>query len=161
VFIAGFLVGRTLLLLMYLPPLRHVQRDQVRNMIRVYLAGYAAGGILITLTLLAPAGERPWLGAAVVIAETAIPWVAWRHLTGRTVNVSHLAQRFGPFTILLVGQGWLARLGLAGVLPVLAATGKRLDPPVLTSVVAAGLVALLVIEILDRPPREPQSEAAE
>ena len=108
-FVAGFLIARLLLLALYVRAVRHEQ--QTRPAVRTYLAGFTVGGLLWAATLLLPAGVRPVAWALLVVAELAVPLRAWSRVhdqDGSVVNVSHLSERHGLFTILVLGSGWLA-----------------------------------------------------
>jgi low temperature requirement protein LtrA len=134
-FVLGFLVARALLLAMYARALRHVEGD-VRDLARTYLVGYGVGAVLWASVLLLPAGVRAAAGLLLVLVEVGVPVVAWRRLPRRSVNRSHLAERFSLFTILVLGEGWLAVVSGAAETP--------LTSPVVAVTVAVFVAAVAV-----------------
>lgn len=119
-FVLGFLVARAFLLAMYARPVRHVG-GEVRELTRTYLVGYGVGAVLWAGLLLLPADDRAAAGLLLVLLETRVPALAWRRLPRRSINRSHLAERFSLFTILVLGEGWLAVVSGAAKTPLTTA----------------------------------------
>lgn len=120
VFVLGFLVARAFLLAMYALTRRHVTAD-VRDLTRTYLVGYGAGAVLWVGLLLVPATARAAVGLLLVLLEVSVPAFAWRLLPRRSINRSHLAERLSLFTILVLGEGWLAVVSGAAETPLTTA----------------------------------------
>lgn len=119
-FVLGFLVARAFLLGMYSRTLRHVEAG-VQDLTRTYLVGYGVGAVLWAGLLLVPADARAPAGLLLVLLELGVPAFAWRRLPRRSINRSHLAERFSLFTILVLGEGWLAVVSGAAETPLTTA----------------------------------------
>lgn len=135
-FVAGFVVARLLLLLLYGRSYRHLEEEGPRSTIGQYLAAFAGGAVLWLATLLLGAPQRPYAWAAIVVLECLVPPFAWQRLEGPKVNVSHLAERHGLFTILVLAGGWLAIVG--GV----ATVGVVTDVVVVSAALFVGATAV-------------------
>jgi low temperature requirement protein LtrA len=102
VFVGCQLVLRGTLFLQYQRAYRHV--PAARPIVRLYLAGAAAGALLWAVSLLVPrpAGFALWAGA--VLVEALVPLLATRHSTDVPLHVEHLPERFALFVILVLGE---------------------------------------------------------
>lgn len=109
-FVGGFVAARLVLLAMYWRTWHGASRE-VRAVVRGYLLGYGAGGVAWVVSLAVSPSWRPLVWAGIVLAEAAVPIRTWARFTSRSVNVSHLSERFGLFTILVLAEGWLAIVG--------------------------------------------------
>jgi low temperature requirement protein LtrA len=101
-FAACFLLGRLVLLFLYVRAWRHV--GDSRGTIGVYLACTTVAATLWAVSLLVPAPARYGVWAAAVAADAAGPIVAtWRRDTA-PLHMEHLPERFGLFVILVLGE---------------------------------------------------------
>jgi low temperature requirement protein LtrA len=105
-FVMGFVLARAIVLLMYVRSAPHVDDVELRATMRRYVAGLTVGALLWVMTFALAPDVRPYAGVAVVAYEFLLLWTTWR-----PVNVSHLTERLGLFTILVLGEGWLAIVG--------------------------------------------------
>jgi len=101
-FAACFLIGRLILVGLYLRAWWHV-RDS-RGTITVYLTSTGVSATLWAVSLLVPAPVRYVLWGVAVLVEAAAPFVAtWRGNTA-PLHIEHLPERFGLFVILVLGE---------------------------------------------------------
>jgi low temperature requirement protein LtrA len=111
-FAAGYVVLRVLLLGLYARARRHV-RGEARRLCAIYLVGYGSTTVLWLISIAVPSPARFVLWAVAMALDLAIPIRAWGALTGRTVVISHLTERFGTFFIIVLGEAVLS--AVAGV----------------------------------------------
>jgi len=97
----GYLIVRGCLLLMYLRVLT-VDRSS-RDLVAVYCTGFGAGWLLWAASLAAHPARRPVFWVAALVIELLTPWLGRRWLNRHPVHSTHLPERLGQFTIILLG----------------------------------------------------------
>lgn len=102
VFAAGYAVSRILLLIMYWRAYRHV--GETRTLVKGYLVGFGLAAIVWTASALVADATRPALWIVALAIDLATPWVMRREQAKVPFDVSHLPERFGLFTILVLGE---------------------------------------------------------
>ncbi|MEV4625287.1 low temperature requirement protein A [Micromonospora sp. NPDC049523] len=97
----GYIVVRIMLIVLYL---------RVRNsspashlLTTVYLIGFGAGVLVWIVSLGVPERIRPLLWAIALTIEFLTPWLGRSRVTRIPVDTSHLPERIGQFTIILLG----------------------------------------------------------
>ncbi len=118
-FAISFLVARVILLIMYLRAYRHV--ESTRPLVRGYLIGFAAGAVPWILSVWVPEPWRYALWAIGLAIDFAPPYVMRRAQARAPLSVSHLPERFGLFTILVLGES------IAAVVAGISAIGWEFD----------------------------------
>lgn len=101
-FVAGYVATRVVLVVLYLRAYRHV--EEARTTLRIYGAGASAGAALWLVSLAVPEPLRYWLWAAGVLVEMTAPFLATRSGGDVPLHEEHLPDRFGLFTILVLGE---------------------------------------------------------
>jgi low temperature requirement protein LtrA len=101
-FASGFAVSRILLLAMYWRAYRHV--EETRDLVRGYLAGFGLAAVVWTASAIVPGGARIALWAGALAIDLATPWIMRKQQARVPFDVSHLPERFGLFTILVLGE---------------------------------------------------------
>jgi len=101
-FAFGYAFSRILLLVMYWRAYRHV--EETRALVRGYLIGFGAAAVIWTASALVPEGSRFVLWAVALAVDLATPWVMRSEQARIPLDVSHLPERFGLFTILVLGE---------------------------------------------------------
>lgn len=123
-FAIAYATSRILLVAMYWRAYRHVA--ETRDLVRGYLVGFGVAASLWAISAVVPESARFTLWAIALAVDLATPWVM-RHEQARVpLDVSHLPERFGLFTILVLGESIAAVVvGLGhtswGLSPTLAA----------------------------------------
>ncbi len=114
VFAAGYAAVRIILLVLYARVLRHV--PETRELVRGYLIGFGVAAALWVVSIWTPEPARFWLwGTAFAIGITT-PYVMRRAQAAVPLDASHLPERFGLFTILVLGETIVAvTVGLGSV----------------------------------------------
>lgn len=106
-FAAAFVLARIVLLTMYWRAYRHV--SQSRELVGGYLAGFGIGGAFWLLSIWVP---WDWMRFVMWGIGLAIDFYTPFHLRERQkrvpLSVSHLPERFGLFTILVLGESFIA-----------------------------------------------------
>lgn len=106
-FTLAYVVIRLMLILMYLRAMR--SHPESRELARGYVTGFSFGVIVWLGSLLLPA-EIHWVGWLAGIAiELSVPLVPrMRHLQRQvSVDYHHVAERFGIFTIIVLGESFV------------------------------------------------------
>jgi len=101
-FAVGYAAARWLLVVMYWRAHRHV--PDTRTLVRGYLVGFGSAAILWTAAIFVPDAARFALWAIALAIDLATPWVMRREQAKVPLDVSHLPERFGLFTILVLGE---------------------------------------------------------
>ena len=131
-FAAAYVFARVVLLAMYTRAYRHV--PETRKLVGGYLRGFSLGGLvwLVSIWVDTPVQFVVW-GVAILI-DFATPFVVRREQAKVPLDVQHLPERFGLFTILVLGEpiaavvsglahsGWDTAPATAAVLGVIAAS---------------------------------------
>ncbi|HEY5890557.1 MAG TPA: low temperature requirement protein A, partial [Acidimicrobiia bacterium] len=101
-FAIGYAASRVLLLAMYWRAYRHV--EETRVLVRGYLIGFGLAAVLWTLSIFVPENVRFVHWPIALAVDLATPWVMRKEQAKAPLDVSHLPERFGLFTILVLGE---------------------------------------------------------
>ncbi len=101
-FAFGYAASRILLLVMYWRAYKHVR--ETRELVRGYLIGFGLAAVVWTASALVPDSARVVLWAVALTIDLATPWVMRKEQARVPLDVSHLPERFGLFTILVLGE---------------------------------------------------------
>lgn len=105
-FAISYVAVRAVLILLYERARRSV--PAARHLCTVTMSAFAAGTALWALSLLVPEPWRFGMWALALLLEGATPWVARRAMASAPVHASHLPERFGLFTIIVLGESLVA-----------------------------------------------------
>jgi low temperature requirement protein LtrA len=113
-FAAGYVIVRVLLLGLYVRARLHI-RDQGRELIDVYLTVFTFTTALWFLSIFIPGPYRYVLWGVALAIDLATPPRAWPKLRGAPIVLSHVAERYGTFFIIVLGESVVAVVaGVAG-----------------------------------------------
>lgn len=98
----GYALARVLLVVMYSRAFRHVV--ETRELVRGYLVGFGLSAVMWSVAVLVPERLRFAFWAVALAIDLATPWVMRREQARVPLDVSHLPERFGLFTILVLGE---------------------------------------------------------
>lgn len=101
-FAVGYALSRWLLVAMYWRAFRHV--PETRELVRGYLIGFGLAALVWTAAIFVPDSARFTMWAVALGIDLATPWVMRREQAKVPLDVSHLPERFGLFTILVLGE---------------------------------------------------------
>jgi low temperature requirement protein LtrA len=101
-FAASYLLGRLILLGLYLRAWRHV--SDARPTINVYLVCITTSSLLWAVSLAVPAPGRYWLWALAVLVDAVGPVLATLRDDKLPLHIEHLPERFGLLVILVLGE---------------------------------------------------------
>jgi low temperature requirement protein LtrA len=107
-FAAAYVCARTVLLLLYLGVRFTI--PVARGVTGLYLSGFGIGAALWAISILTPPPARFVLWALGLAVDFATPWIG-RHtgvLRRFPLDTSHLPERFGLFTIIVLGETLLS-----------------------------------------------------
>ena len=105
-FAASYAVMRVSLVLMYMRVWWHVLPS--RPLVGGYLRGFGLDTALWIASIFVGEPWRYWLWGAAMSISLATPWLMRRAQVLSPLNVSHLPERFGLFTILVLGESLFA-----------------------------------------------------
>ncbi|MFI6762654.1 low temperature requirement protein A [Micromonospora sp. NPDC050417] len=97
----GYIVVRLTLLLLYLR-VRHTT-PVTHRLTTIYLTGFGVGVLFWIVSLAAPVHLRPVLWAIGLAVEFLTPWLGHAWEARVPVDATHLPERIGQFTIILLG----------------------------------------------------------
>ena len=107
---AGFAVAyvllRALTILLNLRAYRHV--SVARPLTRFYASGYAVGVACWTASLAFPEPWRFVLWGVGLAVDLSLPWLNVRNMAQTPISAGHVAERFGLFTIIVLGESIVA-----------------------------------------------------
>ncbi|HEX7744467.1 MAG TPA: low temperature requirement protein A [Micromonosporaceae bacterium] len=98
----GYLIIRGVLLLLYLRV--RPAGGAAREVTDVYLTGFGLGWLIWLGSLAVPAATRPVLWTVAMCVELATPWLGLRRLRRSPVDIRHLPERLGQFSIIVLGS---------------------------------------------------------
>jgi low temperature requirement protein LtrA len=114
VFALGYAGARVVLLVLYARAYRYV--PGTRDLVRGYLTGFGLSSLLWILSIAVPEPARFWLWGIAFAVDLATPFAVRRIQAAAPLDVSHLPERFGLFTILVLGEAIVAvTVGLSHV----------------------------------------------
>ena len=106
-FAAGYVLARLCLLMLYIRARRHV--PEAREMTTLYLSGFGLGALSWFISLLVPPPERFILWGIGIGIDFIIPWLGRKTILQKApLDTSHFPERFGLFTIIVLGETILA-----------------------------------------------------
>lgn len=100
-FAAAYAFVRFLLVAQYFRA-RHV--PDARPLTTRYLIGHGSAAVLWLVSALVPAPARFWIWAFAFAIDLGTPWLAVRHSVKVPPDAAHLPERFGLFTLILLGE---------------------------------------------------------
>jgi len=104
-FAAAYAAVRFVLVAQYIRA-RHV--PGARPLAMRYLLGHGTAAVLWLASALVPAPVRFWIWAAAFVIDLGTPWLAVRHSVAAPPDAAHLPERFGLFTLILLGESVVA-----------------------------------------------------
>ncbi|MEA3502661.1 MAG: low temperature requirement protein A [Actinomycetota bacterium] len=114
VFAIGYTAVRLILLALYARAYKYV--PATRELVRGYLIGFGSASALWLVSIVVPEPYRFWLWGIAFAVDLATPYVLRRAQAAAPLDVSHLPERFGLFTILVLGESIVAvTVGLSHV----------------------------------------------
>jgi low temperature requirement protein LtrA len=104
-FAAAYAVLRFMLVAQYA---RARQVDAARRLASLYMAGHGIAAALWLVSAFVPAPGRFLIWAAAFVIDLSTPWFALRHSVDVPPDAAHLPERFGLFTLILLGESVVA-----------------------------------------------------
>jgi low temperature requirement protein LtrA len=104
-FAAAYAAVRFVLVAQYFRA-RHV--PEARGLATRYLAGHGVAALLWLTSALVPTPMRFWIWGAAFALDLGTPWLAVPHTVKAPPDAAHLPERFGLFTLILLGESVVA-----------------------------------------------------
>ena len=105
-FILAFVVFHAIVVALFLRAARLYPERQVFS-IR-YASGFGLAAAIWLVSLALPEEIRPWIWIAALAVDLVTPWMAVLAVVERTFDVSHIPERYGLFTIIVLGEAIIA-----------------------------------------------------
>lgn len=142
-FAASYVLARVVLILMYVRARRHV--SETRELVTGYIQGFSLGAGIWLLSVVVPGPWRFFLWAIGLAVEFGTPFYFRKIQAKVPLDASHLPERFGLFTILVLGES------IAAAVVGLSHEGWKLAPTVaaIVGVVIASSLWWLYFDNLD------------
>jgi low temperature requirement protein LtrA len=104
-FAAAYAVLRLVLVCQYL---RARRIPKARGLASRYAGGHGIAAGLWLASALTPAPDRYVVWAIAFVVDLGTPWIATRHSVAVPPDAAHLPERFGLFTLILLGESVIA-----------------------------------------------------
>jgi low temperature requirement protein LtrA len=104
-FMAAYAVLRLVLVAQYF---RARQLPDARSLTTRYIGGHGGAALMWLASAFIPAPARYALWAAAFVIDLGTPWLALPHTIKVPPNPAHLPERFGLFTLILLGEAVIA-----------------------------------------------------
>jgi low temperature requirement protein LtrA len=105
-FILSFVVFHTIVVALFLRAARlYPGRETFSGR---YAAGFGLAAVIWLASLALPEAIRPWVWVAALAVDLVTPWIAVLAVVERTFDVSHIPERYGLFTIIVLGEAVIA-----------------------------------------------------
>jgi low temperature requirement protein LtrA len=98
---AAYAGMRIVLVLQYL---RARKVPQTRSLTTRYAIGFGVAAVLWIISALVPIPERYWLWGVAFAVDFSTPWWTFKHNSKFPPDAAHFPERFGLFTIILLGE---------------------------------------------------------
>lgn len=105
-FAVAFVLAKAVLMWMYYRAYKHVEAS--RALVRGYLIGFSSGGVPWLISIWTPGPAKYYLWAVGLLIDLYTPWRMRELQKEVPMSVSHLPERFGLFTILVLGESFVA-----------------------------------------------------
>jgi low temperature requirement protein LtrA len=136
VFVLTYAAMHFLLAALFLRVLPHA--GPARRFARNYLIGEAVGGALWLSSLAFPQGVRPWIWTIAMTELLVAPVFAVRAYPEQPYDSSHIPERYGLFTIIVLGEG-IVRVAAALSGPDVQLNGEAIAAAMLGFAIAAAI----------------------
>jgi low temperature requirement protein LtrA len=101
-FAVTFVAVRGIVLVLNVRARRHAA--PARPLLNLFLTAFTAGAALWLLSVFMPEPARYVLWGVALVIELSAPWVGRRQMMKAPVHASHLVERFGLFTLIVLGE---------------------------------------------------------
>jgi low temperature requirement protein LtrA len=101
-FALAFVAVRGIVLLLNARARRHAA--PARPLLNLFLVAFSTGAALWLVSLLLPEPWRYLLWGVALVIELSAPWLGRRWIVKAPVTASHLVERFGLFTLIVLGE---------------------------------------------------------
>ena len=101
-FALTFVAVRGIVLVLNARARRHAA--PARPLLNLFLAAFSTGAALWLVSVFVPEPARYVLWGVALVIELSTPWVGYRRIARAPVHASHLVERFGLFTLIVLGE---------------------------------------------------------
>jgi low temperature requirement protein LtrA len=101
-----------------------------------YAAGFGLAAAIWLVSLALPEGIRPWVWVAALVVDLVTPWAAVLAVVERTFDVRHIPERYGLFTLIVLGEAIIAVAR--------SMTEAQWTPAAVTAAVAGFAIAVVI-----------------
>jgi low temperature requirement protein LtrA len=101
-FALAFVAVRGIVLVLNVRARRHAL--PARPLLNLFLGAFSTGAALWLVSVLVPEPARYVLWGVALVIELSAPWIGRREIVKAPVHNSHLVERFGLFTLIVIGE---------------------------------------------------------
>jgi low temperature requirement protein LtrA len=113
-FALSYVAVRAVVLALNARARRHA--EPARPLLNLYLAAFSVGASLWLVSLLLPEPRRYLLWALGLAVDLSAPWLGRGRMARAPIHASHITERFGLFTLIVIGESVISvAQGAAGV----------------------------------------------
>lgn len=105
-FVVSYVVLQAILVSLLLRARQHAH--ETRNFTTWYAGGYAVGGLIWLASLAVPTPGQYWVWVIAMAVLMTTPMLAVRTYEGQPFDSSHIPERYGLFTIIVLGESVIA-----------------------------------------------------
>jgi low temperature requirement protein LtrA len=105
-FILTFVIFHAIVVALFLRAARLYTERQAFSV--RYASGFGLAAAIWLVSLALPEAIRPWVWIAALAVDLVTPWAAVLAVAERTFDVSHIPERYGLFTIIVLGEAIIA-----------------------------------------------------
>jgi low temperature requirement protein LtrA len=106
---AGFAAAYGVLRLFLVAQYARARRiERARSLATRYFTGHGIAAVLWIVSALAPAPDRFLIWTLAFVIDLGTPWIAVKHSAEVPPDAAHLPERFGLFTLILLGESVVA-----------------------------------------------------
>lgn len=133
-FVVSYVILQAVVVGLFMRARHHAH--QARSFTTRYATGYALGGAMWLISLVFPSQAQYWIWGAAMAVLMITPMIAVRAYRGQPFDSSHIPERYGLFTIIVLGESVVAVA--AGI----SSTGWHVAPA-LTAATGFGIAACI------------------
>jgi low temperature requirement protein LtrA len=101
-FALTFVAVRGIVLVLNARARRHAA--PARPLLNLFLVAFSTGAALWLVSVFVPEPARYVLWGVALVIELSAPWVGYRQIARAPIHASHLVERFGLFTLIVLGE---------------------------------------------------------
>lgn len=108
-FALSYVAIRALLIVMYWRV--HNSGGEAADVTRLFVTGFSCGALFWLISVFVPEPWKFWFWGAGLLVDMATPWIGRKRLSKASVHASHLPERLGLLSIIVLGESVVSVIG--------------------------------------------------